>query len=268
MRVLLAAEHESLLEELSCVLGAEGVEVSGVTTDGFECVRKARELRPDVILLDTGMPSCAVLAATRLVKTEMPEIKVVILTASPEIQDLFDAVRSGATGFMLKSMQGEQLMDALDDAMHDAPPHPQELAARLLEEFGQGTAWTPIRQGAAAPPGPATEAWTARPQHAEFEPLSDRQEEVLTLLTMGLSYKEIADQVCLTPRTVKYHMGEIMRKLHLRNRSQVIAYGGSHGIVASNPGEAVTGVPGTGATGVETVHWDIEDRKTEVDTRR
>lgn len=211
MRVLLADDHRLMLEGLRNLLEAHGVDVVGEAEDGFECLQKARELRPDVILMDIAMPRCDGLAATRLVKAELPEVKVVILTASGANHDLFEAVRSGATGFLLKSIDAQHLMEALENALHGAPPLAPELAARLLGEFVQEDAKT-----AGPPPD---------------ERLSARQEEILTLLAQGLSYREVADRVSLTPRTVKYHMGEIMRKLHLRNRAQVLAHAGSMGLV-------------------------------------
>ena len=213
MRVLLADDHRLMLEGLTNLLEAHGIEVVGVSEDGEECLQKARELKPDIILMDVGMPRCDGLCATRLVKSEMPEIKVVILSAAAEDHDLFEAVKSGATGFLLKNMDAKDLIEALDNALHDVPPLAPGLAARLLTEFAR-----------TADPTPAA---AASPEVGAHEPLTVRQEEVLALLAQGLSYKQVATRVSLTPRTVKYHMGEIMRKLHLRNRAQVLAYAGS-----------------------------------------
>lgn len=252
MRVLLADDHRLMLEGLRNLLEAHGIEVAGVAEDGHECLLKARELRPDVILMDIGMPRCDGLAATRLVKSEMPEIKVVMLSASAEDHDLFEAVKSGATGFLLKSMDAEDLIEALHNALHDVPPLAPGLAARLLAEFARAStpaaglpsglpvsdALTPDEAGGSSA-GSAAARGSARHDDvghlpsaypATDDPLSARQEEVLALLAQGLSYKEVAVRVSLTPRTVKYHMGEIMRKLHLRNRAQVLAYAGSMGL--------------------------------------
>ncbi|MGB7961819.1 MAG: response regulator transcription factor [Propionicimonas sp.] len=257
MRVLLTDDHRLLLEGLRNLLEAHGIEVIGVAEDGYECLRKARELRPDIILMDIGMPRCDGLAATRLVKSEMPEIKVVILSATAEDHDLFEAVKSGATGFLLKSMNADDLIDALDNALHDVPPLAAGLAARLLAEFarsaplagpqpsdeGAADALTPDdagrplvaspsrRESSSGVPGrPDSAAQLTAAHPVPDDPLSVRQEEVLALLAQGLSYKEVAALVSLTPRTVKYHMGEIMRKLHLRNRAQALAYAGSLGL--------------------------------------
>lgn len=213
MRVLLADDRGLLVEELRTVLHTRGVEVLGVAKGGSECVRQARKLRPDVILMDSRMPSRAVLSATETLMAELPDTKVLILTAAGGGHDLFEAVRSGSTGLLLKTVEGGRLRDLL-----------HAVIATSARQGGRGQKPAPE---AVPVPGCPEDVRMLAP-----EPLSERQEEVLTLLAQGLSYKEIGDRVALTPRTVKYHMGEIMRKLHLRNRAQVLAYAGSRGLGA------------------------------------
>jgi DNA-binding NarL/FixJ family response regulator len=260
MRVLLADDHALLLEGLQNLLEAHGVEVAGTAKNGHEAAVQARRLRPDLILMDIRMPVCDGLTATRTIKAEMPEIAIVILTTSSEDQDLFEAIKSGASGYLLKSMDAEGLIDALQDAQQDIPPFAPGLAAKLLAEFARTAGQTgPATSGVTAAAGTeaaATEAEAsagteaagaeaaagnaeatatatgteAAAGNAEVagspsaeEPLSPRQVEVLTLVAQGLSYKEVGDRVYLSPRTVKYHMAEIMRKLHFTNRAQVLA---------------------------------------------
>jgi DNA-binding NarL/FixJ family response regulator len=239
MRVLLADDHTLMLEGLQNLLEAHGIEVAGTAKNGREAAAQARELRPDLILMDIRMPVCDGLTATRIIKAESPEIVIVILTTSSEDQDLFEAIKSGANGYLLKSMDAESLIEALEDAQEGVPPFAPGLAAKLLAEFARTAGQTgQATSGATAAAG--TEAATAEeaaaaetavaagsaepagPPSAE-EPLSPRQVEVLTLVAQGLSYKEVGDRVYLSPRTVKYHMAEIMRKLHLTNRAQVLA---------------------------------------------
>jgi DNA-binding NarL/FixJ family response regulator len=254
MRVLLADDHRLLVEGLSNLLQAHGVEIAGVARDGFEAVARTRELAPDVVLMDIRMPGCDGLAATRLIKAELPQVPIVILTTSTEDDDLFEAIKSGANGYLLKSMDAEALVEALTDALAGVPPLAPGLAARLLAEFarearesaspGAGepgpeplelTGQLPV--AAQAPdPGPnrvgatagasATTAATPRPEPPEL--LTGRQLEILQLVAEGLSYKEIGHRVFLSPRTVKYHMAEIMRKLHLESRAKVLAYAAQH----------------------------------------
>ena len=122
MRVLLADDHQLMLEGLRSVLAAHGIEVVGMATDGLECLAEAREQHPDVILMEVAMPRCDGLRATRLVKSEMPEIQVIMLSATADDHDLFEAVKAGATGFLLKSMDAADLISALKDALCDVPP--------------------------------------------------------------------------------------------------------------------------------------------------
>lgn len=229
MRVLLADDHQLLLDGLQTLLGAHGVEVVGTARDGLECLAQARRLRPDVILMDVSMPVCDGLAATRLVKAELPQIKVIMLSAAADDRELFEAVKSGAIGFLLKSMDAEELIAALEDALNDVPPLAPGLMGRLLAEFPRGGGMLGV--GRAEDAGASTE-----PPTGTGGPLTERQYEILGMLAQGMSYKEVAEQVWLTPRTVKYHVGEIMRKLHLTNRAQVLAYAGQLGLGVEPPG--------------------------------
>lgn len=135
MRVLLVDDHQLLLDGLRSLLTAHDVDVVGTARHGLECLAQARLLRPDVILMDVGIPVCDGLTATRLVKAELPEIKVIMLSAAADDQQLFEAVKSGAIGYLLKSMDADELMTALEDALNDVPPLAPSLAHRLLAEF-------------------------------------------------------------------------------------------------------------------------------------
>ncbi len=208
MRVLLADDHRLLLEGLSNLLDAHGIGVAGMAHDGLEAIELARSTQPDVVLMDISMPRCDGLAATRLIKSEMPESKIVILTTSTEDHDLFEAVRSGACGYLLKSMDANELVEALEQAQEGVPPFSPGLAQRLLDEFARQNA--PVVQAEAQ--------------------LTDRQRQVLELVAQGLEYKEVGARLGLSARTIKYHMAEIMQALHLQHRSQVLAYAGRVGM--------------------------------------
>jgi DNA-binding NarL/FixJ family response regulator len=120
--VLLVDDHRLLLEGLSNLLEAHGICVAGVAKDGLEAVAMARSTDPDVILMDIHMPHCNGLEATRRIKAEKPQAKIVILTTSTEDQDLFEAIKSGACGYLLKSMDADELVDCLEQAQQGIPP--------------------------------------------------------------------------------------------------------------------------------------------------
>jgi two-component system NarL family response regulator len=230
MRVLLVDDHQLLVEGLSSLLAAHNIAVVGVAGDGHAAVVQALALEPDLILMDLSMPVCDGLTATRLIKAQRPEIRIVILTTSAEDQDLFAAIQSGACGYLLKSISGKAFIEALRGLEEGAPPFSPGLAARLLDEFARRASQDPPPRDAAAT-NAAIETATAAPATAELTP---RQTEVLRLVASGLTYKEVGQELALSERTVRYHMAEIMNRLHLEHRSQVIAYAGKLGIVASN----------------------------------
>lgn len=217
MNVLLVDDHKLLLEGLTNLLEAHGIQVAGTACDGWQALALARTLRPDVILMDIRMPRCDGLEATRRIMAEMPEARIVMLTTSEEEQDLFEAVKAGAFGYLLKSMDADELVECLEQVHQRIPPFSPGLAARLLHEFARTAAPSGTPQAAAAESmGPAS--------------LTVRQREVLTLVAQGLAYKEVGLRLGLTARTIKYHMSEIMARLHLDNRAQVLAYAGRAGL--------------------------------------
>jgi DNA-binding NarL/FixJ family response regulator len=235
MRVLLADDHRLIVEGLSNLLAAHGVEVVGIAHDGREAVTQALALNPDLILMDLNMPVCDGLAATRLIKAQRPEIKIVVLTASGEDQDLFAAVQSGACGYLLKSISGKAFIEALKGLNEGIPPFSPGLATRLLDEFARlcSPSGEMARHSDAetvpVSPGPTATAATAVAAVFPASPsarLTERQTEVLRLVAAGLTYKEVGERLALSERTVRYHMAEIMDRLHLAHRSQVIAYAG------------------------------------------
>ena len=218
MKVLLVDDHRLLLEGLTNLLEAHGIEVAGTAADGLEAIAKAKSLQPDVILMDIRMPRCDGLNATRRIKADMPEAKIVILTTSTEDNDLFEAVKSGACGYLLKSMDADELLASLEQVQQGVPPFSPGLAARLMDEFAR------LAGGSEAALPSAEQQAPAAGQ------LTHRQYEVLELVARGFSYKEVGAQLNLSPRTIKYHMAEIMAELHLEHRAQVLAYAGRLGL--------------------------------------
>ncbi len=208
MKTLLVDDHPLFLDGLRNLLTLRGIEVVGTARDGFDALEKARTLRPEIILMDIQMPKLDGLAATRLIKAELPDIKIVMLTMSGEDQDLFEAIKSGACGYLLKTEDTDEFFSLLMGLTRGEVPLSPGLANRVLEEFA--------RQ--------AMERKSTRSLEGKVEVLSARQIQVLTLVAQGLTYKEVGAKLCLAERTIKYHIGEIIERLHLENRSQAIQY--------------------------------------------
>jgi two-component system NarL family response regulator len=226
MKVLLVDDNRLMLEGLQNLLEAHNIKVAGVALNGLESIELAREIEPDVILMDIRMPRCDGLTATRLIKAEMPEARIIILTTSTEDDDLFEAIKSGASGYLLKSIETDELVTALDQVRQGTPPFSPGLAARLLDEFKRvGNPKNSVLQK--NPDGTG--------QETSINLLSPRQIEVLRLVAEGLSYKEVGARLFLSTRTIKYHMAEIMDRLHLQNRNQVLAFAGRMGLTAYKP---------------------------------
>jgi two-component system NarL family response regulator len=228
MKVLLVDDNRLMLEGLQTLLAPYDIQIVGTATDGVKAVDMARSLRPEVILMDIRMPVCDGLKATRLIKAEMPEVKIIILTTSAEDQDLFEAVKSGACGYLLKTMDAEDLVEALNQVQKGIPPFSPGLANKLLSEFARL-----VKPEPAMPSRIHTEPGTTNP----VSNLTSRQTEVLTLVAQGLTYKEVGARLGLSPNTVKYHMMEIMQQLHLENRAQVLSYAGQMGLRVDKPGK-------------------------------
>ncbi len=219
LRVLLVDDNHLMLEGLTNLLAAHGIEVAGVAEDGLAAVTLAQALRPDLVLMDLRMPRCDGLEATRRIKAQLPEMKIVILTTSAEDADLFESVKSGAAGYLTKSISGSAFIEALRGLEQGVPPFSPGLAGRLLNEFARLAEGRDVKQ----------------PEQTENDcdepaPLTDRQTDVLRLVASGLKYKEVGRRLGLSERTVRYHMTEIMERLHLEHRSQVIAYAGKTGL--------------------------------------
>jgi two-component system NarL family response regulator len=223
MKVLLVDDHSLFLEGLQNLLTARGVHVVGTAHDGLEALEKARLLAPDIILMDVRMPRCDGLVATRLIKAERPECKIVMLTTSGEEEDLFEAIKSGASGYLLKSLEAEPFLTYLNGVMRGEAAISRELAATLLREYTRQAA-----QLAATVNDPGCGQGGAR--------LTPRQLQILELVAQGLPYKQVASHLNLSEHTIKYHMGEILQCLHLKNREQVVAYALRTGLVKGAKG--------------------------------
>ena len=222
MKILLADDHGLFLEGLSNLLWAGGHEVVGAARDELEALDLARRLRPEIILMDIRMPDCDGLTATRVIHAELPEIKIVMLTTSAEDHDLFESLKSGASGYLLKNLRPNELFDYLAALGRGEAALSHELSARVLREFARQAQALDERGGSHHP--------AQQPETV----LTPRQRQILCLIADGRSYKEVGSVLSLSENTVKYHMGEILRRLHLKNREQVVAYALRTGLSRGN----------------------------------
>jgi DNA-binding NarL/FixJ family response regulator len=211
LRIMLVDDHPLFLEGLQNLMQTQDIQVVGTACDGMEAVQKAETLQPDIILMDVVMPRCNGLTATRIIKAKFPDIKIVMLTSSESDQDLFEAVKSGACGYLLKNLNATELFNMLKSLQQGETPWSPGLAERILKEFEN-------QEITDSDPG-------------ENSQLTERQMEVLKLVAQGMVYKEIGDRLGLSERTIKYHMAKIMEKLHLENRTQVIALASQLGMI-------------------------------------
>ncbi len=211
MRVLLADDHALFRAGIASLLQAWGLEVVGQAGNGLEALEQARRLRPDLILMDITMPGCNGLEATRLIKAELPEVKIVMVTVSDDDEDLFEAIKSGAEGYLLKDMSEEELSATLTGIAAGEAPLSRGMAAKILEEFAR-----------VSREGPAKDAGSD---------LTQREREVLQLVAGGATNREIAARLYVSENTVSFHMKNILAKLHLKNRTQAVAYAIRTGLV-------------------------------------
>ncbi len=218
MRVLLADDHALFRAGIASLLKAWGMETVGQAANGLEALAHARSLRPDLVLMDIGMSPCNGLEATRLIKAELPETKIVIVTVSDDDDDLFEAIKSGAEGYLLKDMSEEELGRTLTGIAAGEPALSPGLAAKILDEFARLS-----RDGAT--------------KGAESDGLTPREREVLELVVTGATNREIAAALYISENTVNFHMKHILAKLHLKNRAQAVAYAIRSGLVTVSDDE-------------------------------
>jgi len=212
IRVLLADDHTLFRKGLANLLETEeGFELVGEAQDGAEAVDKARQFEPDVVLMDISMPKMDGIAATREIRRHVPSAKVVMLTVMEEDNKLFDAIKGGAHGYLIKNVSPVSLFETLRGVVHGEAALSRLTAAKIISEFAQQA-----HEG---------------PKVSVEERLGAREREVLQLLSQGLTNKEIGNELNIAENTVKNHIRSILEKLHLANRVQAATYALEKGIV-------------------------------------
>ena len=217
LRILLVDDHVLFRKGEEAVLASRpDMEVVGEAGDGLEAIALARETMPDIILMDIAMPRCNGLEATRQIKREMPYVKVVMVTVSDDDRDLFEAIKCGAQGYLIKDLKARQLFDVLEGTARGEASFSGAIAAKILQEFRRPAEST-VQESAIA------------------ELLTAREIQILELVVQGRSNKEISETLVIAESTVKNHLRNILDKLHLRNRIQAAVYAVRQGLVEEPP---------------------------------
>lgn len=215
MRVLLVDDHTLFRKGLVGILEKDKeFQVVGEAENGAEAINKAKELRPDLVVMDIHMPGTNGIDATRRIRELLPSSKVVILTVSEKDKDLFEAIKAGAHGYLLKTLEPDELCSMLRGVFEGEAPISRLTASKILSEFAGQV--------------------TKRSENAEDE-LSVREKDVLQLLATGLTNKEIGKKLAMAENTVKSHLKNILNKLHLQNRVQAATYAHERGFVSQSP---------------------------------
>ncbi|PWK15852.1 response regulator [Tumebacillus permanentifrigoris] len=225
IRVMVVDDQRLMRDGLKTILSLEDqLEVVGTASDGRQAFELAKQLRPDVVLMDIRMPCVDGVTGTRLIREQLPETKVLILTTFSDSELIFEALDEGASGYLLKEMPTEEIVEAIHTVYQGGMMLPPDITAQVVSELKR------VREQQAAfalIPDPAKQV-VAQP--AWIEELTDREREVLRLLGFGLNNREIADRLAITEGTTKNHVSSIISKLHLRDRTQAAIYAIRHGI--------------------------------------
>ena len=201
IRVLVADDHAGFRSGLAALLGTQaGLKLVGEARDGAEAVARTLELQPDVVLMDLGMPGMDGVTATRRIRESSPHVAVLVLTMAAGDDAVFDALRAGARGYLLKGADRAELRRAIEAVAAGEAIFGPEVARRLMQHF------------TAAPPSPAS----------PFPELSEREAEILELIARGLANQPIADRLGIAQKTVRNHVSNIFGKLEVRDRAEAV----------------------------------------------
>ncbi len=213
IHVLLVDDHELFREGLANIIDAQpDFEVLGEACDGLEAFIQAQELQPDLILMDICMPGCDGIEAIQHIKEILPETTIVMLTVCDQDERLFEAIRCGAQGYLLKNIRSSKLLTLLRGVVHGKAALPLTLASRILDEFRR---------------------LDSRPSHWDDDvpALTPREQEVLCLVARGHTDQEIADTLTISIHTVKTHIRNILGKLHLNHRHEAAQFAMRNGLI-------------------------------------
>jgi two-component system NarL family response regulator len=205
IRVIIADDHALFRQAVGSVLNGEpDLDLVAEANDGEEAVRLAEELVPDVVLMDVRMPKLAGIEAARILKERLPSTKIVMLTVSDDEEDLFEAIKAGASGYLLKEINPDEVAKAIRQIQQGQSLLSPSMASKLLTEFAT-----------------MTKRAEERPYHPK---LTDREMQVLKLVAQGMTNREIGKELHISENTVKNHIRNILEKLHLNSRMEAVIY--------------------------------------------
>ncbi|WP_433252392.1 response regulator [Streptosporangium sp. CA-135522] len=208
IRVLIVDDHALIRRSLEMALAAEtDIEVVGEASDGQEAVELADRLTPDVMLMDVRMPRRSGIEAAREIKASVPSTRIIMLTVSDEEEDLFEAIKAGATGYLLKNVQLDEVPEAVRGVHEGQSLINPAMAAKLISEFAN-----------------MSRKEAERPPQLPVPRLTEREMEVLRLVAKGMNNREIAKQLFISENTVKNHVRNILDKLQLHSRMEAVVY--------------------------------------------
>lgn len=211
IRVLIADDHTIVRAGVRLLLEAEkDIEVVGEAVNGEDAIKLAESLRPDVILMDIAMPGINGMEATRKIRSRLPEIQIVVLTMHRSDEYFFEVLKAGASGYVLKGAETNELINAIQEVSRgEVFLHP-EMTKKLLQDYLH-------RMGKA--------------DFSDHPVLSKREKQILHLLAEGFNTKEIADRLFVSPSTIHSHRTNLMKKLNLGSRHELVQYARKHGLI-------------------------------------
>ncbi len=218
VRVFVVDDHELFRQGVTMILNRDlDIQVVGEAENGKIAVEQCQQLQPDVVLMDINMPVMDGLEATRQIKRLNPSIRILILTVSDTEEALFEAVKAGASGYVLKNASPSLVIESVKRVSTGEPVIPGNLAMQIISEFSEPS---------------------ERPTRRGVDQLTDRELEVLRQLSTGATNKDIANTLYISENTVRNHVRNILEKLHLSNRVQAAAYAMREGYTLENGGGA------------------------------
>ncbi len=207
LKVLIVDDHALFRRGLQMVLEEEAhIEVVGQATDGQHAIEKAVEIMPDVVLMDVRMPKRSGIEATQKIKEALPHVKILMLTVSDEEADLYEAIKAGASGYLLKEISTEDVAEAIRSVWSGQSRISPAMASKLLTEFQ------------------AMSKRAEEREHVHTPRLTDREMEVLRLVAKGMNNRDIAKELYISENTVKNHVRNILEKLQLHSRMEAVVY--------------------------------------------